>query len=309
MNRRLRGAILVAALLAMLGSVVGVAPSAAVSGVRPPAAAAATAPRPAAEAQFEILARPKIFVWSQDINVEESGDPDAPVEVLVVDERALENVLRETHALAAFPTRKRRYKNARRVAERMLQYALEYADQRPPVSRRSSPAQVREFVGLFDYKSENVPFCAMGVAFAMSKAYCDSSPERITYNARNDTSTFQKVLPLMKKFYFTPSPSCRFMMNEAKKRKFGQRGSWVAKGELRPRRAWLVLFDWKKGKVGRDGIPDHVGIVHAVDARDQNKVHTVEFNTSIKMGSQSNGGAVARKVRDVGDILGFIRTY
>ena len=300
MNRILGGAIFVAVLGAMLWPVSGI-----------PSAAAATSnvssrsskSRPVAVSQSKHRAP------TQDIKMEESGDPDAPVEVLTVNEVALENVLKESHALSAFPVRKRRYKDARNVAMAMLNNALKYANQSPPVSRKTSPGEIRKFVSLFDYPSENVPFCAMGIAYVASKAYCDTSPQKITYSSKNDASTFQKVLPLMKSYYFTPSPSCRIMLKEAKKKRFGQRGSWVEKGRVVARPAWLVIFDWKKGKAGRDGVPDHVGIVYAVDANDSDKVHTVEFNTSIRKGNQSNGGAVARKVRSMSDIMGFIKTY
>lgn len=239
------------------------------------------------------------------VEVTESGDPDDPGETLIFDELEVDDVLSESHALAAFPSEQSQYKKAQRVAEAMLEYALGLANREPPVTRQSNPAQIQRFTGLFNFRSdENPPFCAMGVAYAAAKAYCDLTPERILYTQRNHTRTLQNVLPLIKKYYFTPSPSCWFMMKEAMKRKPGQRGSWVANGTVAPKRGWLVLFDWKnKG----DGRPDHVAIVKSVGRR--GALHTVEFNTSITFGNQRNGGAVAQKVRKMSDVMGFIRTY
>ena len=242
---------------------------------------------------------------SDEVLVTESGDPYAPAETFAVDERALDNALKESHALAAFSSEQRKYKDARRVAEGMLSYALKLADQDPPVTRQSNPQQIKKFVGLFNYRNEKVAFCAMGVAYAAIKAYCDLNPEKVSYSQRNDTRTFQAVLPLIKKYYFTPSASCLFMMNEAKKRR-SQRGGWVAKGTRMPKRGWFVLFDWKNRG---DGMPDHIGIVSGVGRRNADKLYTVEFNTSVTYGSQRNGGAVAKKMRSMDDVLGFIRTY
>lgn len=249
---------------------------------------------------------PAALPQAEEVVVTETGDPESPGETFAVDLLAVNDALSESHALAAFPSEQRRYKDARRVAEAMLGYALELAERQPPVTRQSNPRQIQKFVRLFNYQSERVPFCAMGVAFAAAKAYCDLMPERVPYNGANDTRTFKSVIPLVKKYYFTPSASCLFMMNEAKKRRSTQRGGWVAKGTRAPRRGWLVLFDWKnKG----DGVPDHVGIVRASGGRHADRLYTVEFNTSVVNGNQRDGGAVAKKVRSMDDVLGYIRTY
>jgi hypothetical protein len=239
-----------------------------------------------------------------EVEVTESGDPDTVGETFVVNERALKEALVESPTLAAFPAEQRKFKDARRVTLGMLNYALELANRTPPVTRQSNPGQIQKFVGLFDYRSEKTAFCAMGIAYAMAKAYCDLTPEKIPYTRRNDIRTFKTVLPLISKYYFAPSASCLFMMNEAKKRRATQRGGWIAKGTRTPKRGWLVLFDWKNRG---DGIPDHIGIVNGVGTR--GVLYTVEFNTSVASGSQRDGGAVAEKVRGMSDVLGFIRTY
>lgn len=242
----------------------------------------------------------------EEVLVTEAGDPGTPGESFVVNPRALNNALNDSPALAAFPSELKKYKDARRLAEGMLNYALELAERDPPVTRQSNPRQIQKFVGLFNYQSENVAFCAMGVAYAAIKAYCDLTPEKIPYSRTNDTRTFQTLLPIIKKYYFTPSASCWFMMNEAMKRRPTQRGGWVAKGTRLPKRGWLVLFDWRNRG---DGVPDHIGIVRGIGGRDLDRLYTVEFNTSVMLGSQRNGGAVAKKVRNMDDVLGYIRTY
>lgn len=249
-------------------------------------------------------AEPPALPPADDVVVTESGDPKAPAESFTVNVHQMDDAVNEAHALAAFPSEQREYKDAPKLAEAMLRYALDLADSAPPVTRKSNPQQIQKFVSLFNYQSENVPFCAMGVAFAAAKAYCDLNPKRIPYTGRNDISTFKSVIPIVKKYYFTPSASCLFMMNEAKKHRSTQRGGWVAKGTRAPRRGWLVLFDWSG-----DGVPDHVGIVRASSRIDANWLYTVEFNTSVMNGSQRNGGAVAKKMRSMNDVLGFIRTY
>lgn len=64
----------------------------------------------------------------------------------------------------------------------------------------------------------------------------------------------------------------------------------------------VVFFDFTSG---RDGIADHVGIVEKVNS--DGTVTTIEGNTSSN-GSQSNGGAVLRKVRTPKNVvLGYGR--
>lgn len=234
----------------------------------------------------------------------ESGDPDAPPETVTINEAEVENLLRESHSLSAFPAAQRRPKDSRRVAEAMLNYALELAGKSPPVTRANYPWQIRRIVGLYDLRSENVPFCAMGIAYAAARAYCGLTPQKITYGMANETSTLKNVLPLIKKYYFAPHPLCQFMVTEAKKRISTQMGGWIAKGTKRPQRGWLVVFDW-----GGDGVADHIGIVRSVGSRGSGILYTVEFNTCIRSRSGKTCGAVAKKERSMSQVMGFIRTY
>lgn len=259
-----------------------------------------------------IIQRIAASTQGERVEVVEYGDPDAPGETLVYDPLVVQNALDDSHALYAFPSEKRKYKNAKKFALTMLDYALEYADRNPPVSRRNTPEQIRKIVSLFFPPNLKDPFCAMGIAWVASKAYCDIGPQRISYSHTNEAKTFKNVLPLINRYYFPPSASCFAMQQEAMKRLPSQRGSWMARGKGLPKRGFLVLFDWKnkKGERKRDGIPDHVGIVRGVDARNPDTLYTVEFNTSTTQGNQSNGGAVAKKVRSIRrDVIGFIRTY
>lgn len=297
MNNNLRRAIYVLASAVVIYGLTFDSPS---SGMNARAARAAhTSPK---AANPEPIPTPP----DEEVRVTESGDPGEPGESFVVDMRAMSDALKESPTLAAFPREQRQYVDAKKVAEGMLSFALELAERTPPVTRQTSPRQIQRFTGLFDYRSENVPFCAMGVAYAAIKAYCDLTPGKITYSRWNETRTFKALLPIINEHYFPPSASCLFMMNEAKKRRSSQRGGWVAKGRRLPKRGWLVLFDWNNRG---DGVPDHVGIVRGLGGRNLERLYTVEFNTSVMSGSQRNGGAVAKKVRSMDDVLGFIRTY
>lgn len=64
----------------------------------------------------------------------------------------------------------------------------------------------------------------------------------------------------------------------------------------------IVLFDW-----GSDGLADHVGIVEENHPGD-GYMTTIEGNTSAgSAGSQSNGGAVARRQRGYGSVCCVVR--
>lgn len=64
----------------------------------------------------------------------------------------------------------------------------------------------------------------------------------------------------------------------------------------------VVYFDW-----GSDGESDHVGII---TANRGSYYETIEGNTSdTSSGSQSNGGVVARKSRNLSTVCGVVRPY
>lgn len=65
----------------------------------------------------------------------------------------------------------------------------------------------------------------------------------------------------------------------------------------------VVLFSWKQ-----DGVANHVGIV-AGNIDSAGNFATVEGNSSpTNAGSQSNGGMVVERVRNVSQVIGFVRT-
>lgn len=83
--------------------------------------------------------------------------------------------------------------------------------------------------------------------------------------------------------------SCTALMNAAKKA-----GCWVTSGY---RTGDVVLYDW-----GRDGKPDHCGIVVSANA---GKITAIEGNTAV--GNDSDGGEVMERTRSTATILGAVR--
>lgn len=71
-------------------------------------------------------------------------------------------------------------------------------------------------------------------------------------------------------------------------------GMWVTSG-YQP--GDIVIYDW-----GRDGKPDHCGIVESVNG---STVIALEGNTAV--GNDSNGGRVMRRTRTLSQIIGAVR--
>ena len=87
----------------------------------------------------------------------------------------------------------------------------------------------------------------------------------------------------------TRTASCTLLMRAAQ-----AVGCWVT-GSYRP--GDVVIYDW-----GADGIPDHCGIVEAVDGE---TVTAIEGNTAV--GNDSDGGEVMERTRTNKQILGAVR--
>ena len=83
--------------------------------------------------------------------------------------------------------------------------------------------------------------------------------------------------------------SCTALMNAAK-----AAGRWVT-GDYRP--GDVVIYDW-----GGDRLPDHCGIVEAVEGT---YLSAIEGNTSAA--NDSDGGAVERRARKCKQVLGAVR--
>lgn len=167
------------------------------------------------------------------------------------------------------------------------------------VSRASNLQQVGKFLALFGLPTKMdgawVPYCASGASYAAAKTVCNLSG--VPYTADNAVSVFKTVLPIIKNRFFTPSPSCWAMKKGAI-----AKGNWVEKSAVSKaniKSGWLVLYNFEGQTT-----PHHVGIVEkALD----NEIHTIEFNTSST--DNRNGGAVSRRVRGYGAVLGYIKTY
>lgn len=71
-------------------------------------------------------------------------------------------------------------------------------------------------------------------------------------------------------------------------------GMWVT-GSYQP--GDIVIYDW-----GRDGVPDHCGIIETVGG---SSVVAIEGNTAV--GNDSNGGEVMRRTRTLSQIIGVVR--
>lgn len=69
----------------------------------------------------------------------------------------------------------------------------------------------------------------------------------------------------------------------------------------------LVIYDFPGGRIANDP-SDHIGIVESVNGN--KTITTIEGNTSAgSSGSQSNGGGVFRRVRELTYVVGFARPY
>lgn len=221
---------------------------------------------------------------------EQSGDPEAATETLQVDTAALQKLL------PAFHARRGAHKDDRTVAVQTLAAAKSFVG----VTRGNAPDKVATFLKLFDLPmhmgGKPVPYCASGISFAACQAYCQIDP-KVSVDPNQMLTTLRQVQTDIDHYYFKTSPSCAVMVEDAK-----TRGKWVKVNDAAPQPGWLVFYHWKL-----DGHPNHVGMV---DHLAGDTLQTVEFNTSDPQhGSESNGGAVAEKERQLGHVLGYIKTY
>ena len=229
---------------------------------------------------------------------EESGDPDAKVEVLNVNQSMLDVLLDDRFARGM-------RKNPEEVAMKQLEIARTYVGK----SRKENPIEINDLLRLFKYRLRYpngtfVPYCAVGVAFCACQAYSELDPAK-NFKGRDKVLVLRDVLSDINKYYFKPTPSCRSMVLNAKSREIWLSKKDISLSQVKP--GWLVMFDWKG-----TGVANHVGFVnHFLERKPRkNYLNTIEFNTSIKTGqSQINGGAVAEKKREMQYVLGYIKTY
>jgi hypothetical protein len=216
----------------------------------------------------------------------------------------------------------------RKMALETLKLATEYARQQISRTEPPRPSKVRNFLGLyglpFRYGQSGgyVPYCASGVGFTACRVHyrlawpLDHPTDPAHADPGDDPGKVRAAIPDVTRDYCFTHPSCRMMVEAAKKRKHRDGKSfWLprTKGVV-PKPGWLVFYNW----VGRQK-PQHVGIVDdpVFTKTTKPELRTVEFNTSDPsqrsrgdlVASQSNGGRVVKKHRPLRYVLGYIRTY
>lgn len=187
---------------------------------------------------------------------------------------------------------------ARLFARKLLAVARGFVG----TSRTGNREQVERFLELFGLPYADPEtgkpnaFCAAGVGYAACKAWAFLHNPLLP----TDPAALKTYKAQVASAFFLPSPRCREMIDDAKRRGIWRRGSEALK-EIQP--GCIVFFDWQG-----DGRADHVEIVEesgVQEGRFVSPLRTVGFNTSD--GDLSNGGAVARKERDRCKVFGYIR--
>lgn len=95
---------------------------------------------------------------------------------------------------------------------------------------------------------------------------------------------------------------------------FKNKGQWHSRSSgYSPKKGDLIIFDWSTDKGGRDGNPDHIGIVVSNDG---SRVHTIEGNTSNQVKQKDYSltsldilGYCSPAYPDAGNVLGSTRDY
>jgi hypothetical protein len=218
---------------------------------------------------------------------EQRGDPDAIYETIEIDPHKISEIV-SPGTRATFQPQSKDF------GTKLIAAATEFLGK----SRATNPDEIGEMLDLFGlpfkYSNGNyVPYCAAGLCFAAGIAYARDLG--IAYNQFDRVSTVRGLLADMEHWYFYPTPSVwdMFLVGAGKHR-------WVdanVNPKPIPRRGWIIIYNFGKGA-------DHCGVVEATE---DNNLHTIEFNTAIRNGSETNGGVVAKKTRPYnGTVKGFI---
>lgn len=178
------------------------------------------------------------------------------------------------------------------------------------VNRSNNRSRITEYLNLFGLgfsdpiTNKPYAYCASGLSWAACVAYCDLalglSPtlyRGLDYNKLDRITVFQTVLKEIRRNYFRPHPQVEVIAQDARKREIWEDGTSI------PKVGWLVFYNWSGGNHA-----DHIGIVHQASG---SSLKTIEFNTSINTGSQTNGGFVAYKDRTSvrNRVIGYARMY
>ena len=220
------------------------------------------------------------------ISLEESSDPDGPIEKLNFDQTKVEELL-------SAPS-KGEDKSPTLFAQKLLDISKDYVKDK--INRDSEQGRIVDsFCRLFGLHlrdgKDYTHYCAAGLCFAACRAYCELSPPT-GYSKTDPVPGLQAVLPDISRQYFRPNPGVRYIMWAAQEKK----DKWITMKEPHEvKRGHLVIFSWRG-----DAVANHIGIVDRVP--ENGSLHTVEFNTSRDDDSnKSNGGAVATKERKMSD--------
>lgn len=225
-----------------------------------------------------------------DVLETQRGDPEIPSETVKFNPYRIQAFSAQSRA--AFEPRLPNF------ASTYLSTAQEFLG----VSRQSNRRQVSDFLEVFDLpfqiNGKPLAFCASGLSYVAALAYARARTGKRAFNRQSVFPALQTSFGDIDHHHFYPTPSVKDMYYVA----LGKR-RWVPRrlGKL-PKPGWLVIYDWSK-----NGGADHVGLVERVGP---DGLHTIEFNTSGKIGnSQINGGTVSRKTRALNEtVKGYIRT-
>ncbi|WP_454912795.1 CHAP domain-containing protein [Variovorax gossypii] len=206
------------------------------------------------------------------------GDPGQPAEQLEFDSSVLKSMLSGNKS-----SLEPKYSDFR---ERLLKEASSWVGKNRADNKEEISTLLRFFDLPFADKNGPVPFCAAGISYVAAMVYA----RKVYPTGEITTATLSNFVAEVERYHFYPTPNVRGiqLVGEAK-------ANWVPamtkdKGPAKPRRGWLVLFNW-------GGNQNHIGVVESVL---KGRLQTIEFNTSAEgvAGSQRQGGAVARRNRD-----------
>ncbi|MEO1250711.1 MAG: hypothetical protein AAFW81_00010 [Pseudomonadota bacterium] len=228
---------------------------------------------------------------------DQQGDPDLTLESVSVSTKA-EGRLQSAARRAVISERIDNFR------EKFFEKAIEFDG----YNRIDQADEIKEFCNTllvpFQYREKGklkyTAYCAAGISYVASLLYAETY-EDLRLQKR---SKQQRFMPEIYQYHFAPTVSCVNMFHSA----LGTR-RWRTVAEAKAsgiRRGWVVLFDWRRSSSFYRA--DHCGIVDEFTA--DGKLRTIEFNTSPEgaSGSQSDGGYVARRTREMSTVKGFIDT-
>jgi hypothetical protein len=184
---------------------------------------------------------------------------------------ALEKFLRGQAALPLLNRQRRAKRLKESYGSKAVDEALKWVGttEQPPGTNIAKP-----FTPWYGWVGWGAPWCAVFVSYCLDKA------------------GFDQIEPNKHRWAY-----CPYFLADAQARRHGL--SVIHQYQVE--KGTICLFDWDN-----DTVPDHIGFARGPVKN--GKVETVEGNTSFDdSGSQSNGGAVASRIRNVSDIIAFVK--